>query len=159
MSNVTLPVVEIDMTQALDLALATWGQMYDATFQAIVEKYGEEDALEFLRPFLEKIGESAPVFAEMMGIKGRNAITIGSIFDLYESSVLKTEGEVTEANADRVVKKITQCPFQSLSPGFCKSFTCISEGMARAINPEYRLISTKMMSQGDPYCEWIVERK
>ena len=157
MTEIKLPV--LDNEEAQQLALATWGQMYDFTFQAVVEKFGDEEALNILRPYLEKVGEQAPMFAEMMGIKGNDAIAIASLFCLYEEQVLKVEGKITEQGPDRVVKESFKCPFQGLSLGFCQAFTCISEGMAKAINPDYKVILTKAMTKGDPVCEWIVEKR
>ena len=157
MAELNIPKVELQ--EAHQLALATWGQMCDATVQALVEKFGEAEAMEILQPYFDKIGESSPVFAEMMGITGNDAIAIASLFCLSEQEILKVDGKVTEASPDRVVKESYQCPFQSLSPGFCQAFTCMAESTAKAINPDYKVTTTKMMTAGDPHCEWIVEKK
>lgn len=157
MAELNIPKVELQ--EALQLALATWGQMCDASFQALAERFGAEEAMEILRPHLEKVGEPAPIFAEMMGITVNDATTIASLFCLYEQEVLKVEGKVTEASPDRVVKESYQCPFQSLSPSFCQAFTLVAEGMGKAINPEYKVTTTKMMTAGDSHCEWIIEKK
>lgn len=157
MAELNIPKVELQ--EALQLALATWGQITDASFQALAERFGAEEAMEILRPHLEKVGEPAPVFAEMMGITGNDAIAIASLFCLYEQEVLKVEGKVTEATPDRVVKESYKCPFQSLSPGFCEVFTCVAEGMSKAINPAYKVTTTKTMTAGDSHCEWIIEKK
>jgi hypothetical protein len=157
MSELRVPKVKPE--DAHVLALATWGQMCDALVQAFVKKYGKDEALTMLRADLQKLGEPAPLFAQMMGIEGKDALTIASIFCLYEGQILKVEGKVTEASPERVVKQSTQCPFQGLSSGFCLAFTIMAEGMAAAINPEYKLTVTQMMTDGDPICEWIVEKK
>ncbi len=157
MTKMNLP--EIELAEAHQLALATWGQMVDVSIQAMIDRFGYDEAMDILRPYMEKTGEPAPAFAEMMGIKGNDAIAIASIFCLYEEQVLKVEGCVTELSPDRVVKESTKCPFQNLSVAFCQAFTCMSEGMAKAINPDYQLIMTKMMPKGDPVCEWVIEKK
>ena len=154
-----LNVPKVELQEAHQLALATWGQMCDASVRALVDKFGEKQAMEILQPYFEKIGEPSPLFAEMMGITGNDAMAIASLFCLYEQEVLKVDGKVTEAIPDRVVKESYQCPFQSLSPGFCRAFTCVAEGMSKAINPDYKVTTTKMMTAGDPRCEWIVEKK
>ena len=48
MAELNIPKVEPQ--EALQLALATWGQMCDASYQALVEKCGEEEAMNILRP-------------------------------------------------------------------------------------------------------------
>ena len=58
--------------------------------------------LEIMRPYLEKVGEPALLFAQMKRIEGSDA---------------------------------------------------------RAINLEYEVSVTKMMTEGDSLCEWIVEKK
>ena len=93
-----------------------------------------------------------------MGISGKDAIAIGSLFCLFEEKVIKVEGKVTAMTPESVIKESYQCPFQGLSPGFCQAFTIVAEGMAKAINPEFKVTVTKMMSQGDPICEWIIEK-
>ena len=157
MAELNIPKVE--MQDAFQLALATLGQMCDASVQAMIDKFGAEDAMGILRPYLEKMGEPSPVFAEMMGITGDDAMTIASVFFLSEQEVMKVDGKVTEASPDRVVKESYQCPFQGLSPGFCQAFTLAAEGTAKAINPDYKVTTTKMMTAGDPICEWVIERK
>ena len=153
-----LRIPTIPLEEAHELTLATWGQMCEATFQALAEKFGKDEALTLLQPYLEKIGESAPIFAEMMGIKGNDAVAIASLFCLYEEQVLKVEGRVTELSPDRVVKESTKCPFQGLSSGFCLAFTGIAQGMAKAVNPAYKVTVTRLMTEGDPTCEWVVEK-
>jgi len=154
-----LKIPAIPLEEAHQLALATWGQMYDASFQAVADKLGKDEALKLFQPYLEKVGEPSPIFAEMMGIEGNDAVTIASLFCLYEEQVLKVEGKVTELGPDRVVKQSTACPFQNLSSGFCWAFTGIAEGMAKAINPDYKVTVNKMMTEGDSFCEWVVEKK
>ncbi|MBM3132260.1 MAG: hypothetical protein FJZ95_04405 [Chloroflexi bacterium] len=153
-----LKVPKIATQEAHDLALGTWGLMCDGLMAPMVEKYGFEKALEMLRPYLEKLGESAPLFAEAMGIEGNDAMTIATIFCLYEEQVLKVEGKVTEVSPDRVVKQSTKCPFQNLTPGFCWAFTIMAQGMTKAINPEFEMRVTHLMTEGDSICEWVVVR-
>ena len=157
MREMKIPAVPLE--EAHQLALLTWGQMYDASFQALADKLGKDEALKLLKPYLEKVGEPSPIFAEMMGIEGNDAVTIASLFCLYEEQILKVEGKVTELSPDRVVKQSTACPFQGLTSGFCWAFTAIAEGMAKAINPEYKVTVTKLMTEGDSLCEWVVEKK
>jgi len=96
-----LNIPKIELQEAHQLALATWGQMCDATVQALVDKFGEAEAMEILQPYFDKIGESSPVFAEMMGITGNDAVAIASLFCLSEQEILKVDGKVTEARPDR----------------------------------------------------------
>ena len=154
-----LEIPEVSPEEAQQLAVITWGQMYDASFRALAEKLGQDEALAIMRPYLEKVGEPAPIFAQMKGIEGTDARAIASLFCLYEEKVLNVEGEVTESSPERVVKQSTKCPFQDMSSGFCWAFTSIAEGMAKTINPEYKVSVTRMMTEGDSLCEWVVEKK
>ena len=157
MTLISIPTIETK--DAHDLALATWGLMCDGLLSPLVEEHGQDKALEILRPYIEKLGESAPVFAQMMGISGNDAVAIASVFLLYEDQVLKVEGKVTEASSERVVKQSTRCPFQNCTSGFCWAFTIMAQGMAKAINSDYGVTVTKVMTEGDEMCEWIVEKE
>ena len=64
-----MKIPAVPLKEAHQLALVTWGQMYDASFQALADKLGKDEALKLLKPYLEKVGEPSPIFAEMIGIE------------------------------------------------------------------------------------------
>ena len=55
---VRLNIPKVKLQEAHQLALATWGQMCDASVQALVDNFGEAEAMDILRPYFDKIGEA-----------------------------------------------------------------------------------------------------
>ncbi len=51
MSKLEIP--EVSLEEAQQLAVITWGQMYDASFRALADRLGQDEALEIMRPYLE----------------------------------------------------------------------------------------------------------
>ena len=74
--------------------------------------------------------------------------------------------EVVESTKDRCVGKTTQCPWHKRWKEQGVDFnTCgvghqkWGEGAAERLNPNFTFKLTKNMVLGDPYCQWVVERK
>ena len=134
---------------------------YIATFmQALTDKFGSEEALKFIRPYLIKMGkEMAEVAPPMLGIEGKDAIAIGTLIRVFEEEVLKVKGEVTEASPDKVVAVNTACVFQDCKPEACLQFQNAVDGIIQGINPAYRWRMTKLIPKGDKVCEWVLEKK
>jgi len=134
---------------------------YIATFmQALTDKFGSEEALKFIRPYLVKAGkETTEVAAPMLGITGKDAIAIGTLIRVFEEEIMKIEGKVTEASPDKVVAVNTKCIMQDCKPEACLQFQHTVDGIIEAINPEYTWRLTKMIPKGDKECEWVLEKK
>ena len=134
---------------------------YIATFmQALTDKFGSEEALKFIRPYLIKMGkETAEVAPPMLGITGKDAIAIGTLIRVFEEHILKVKGEVTEASPDKVVAVNTACVFQDCKPEVCLIFQHVTDGVIEGINPAYRYRMTKLIPKGDKECEWVLEKK
>ncbi len=130
-----------------------------AAIRALADKFGAEEALKILRPYLKEIGKEAGAMAPIMGFTSNDAIAIASFLHLFEEQVLLVEGKPTEVSPDRVVKEVTKCPFQSFAPEFCLAFQSLVEGIVEAINPDYKWTLPKFIPKGDPICQWIVEKK
>jgi predicted ArsR family transcriptional regulator len=154
-----LKMLRLSSEEAHQFALLAWGQIYANSLQALVDKLGSEEALRLLHPYLERVGESAPAMAQMMGITGNDATAIASLIHLFDEQVLLVEGRPTEVSTERVVKEITKCPFQDFAPEFCLALLSANQGMVKAMNPEYTFMMPKFIPNGDPICQWILEKK
>jgi len=155
-----LEVPEIPLEIAYQQLLITLKDFLATFMQALTDKFGSEEALKFIRPYLvEHSKRSAEVAAPMLGITGKDAIAIGTLMRIFEERILKVEGKVTEASPDKVVAVNTACVFQDCKPEVCLVFQHITDGTIQAINPEYRMRLTKMIPKGDKVCEWVLEKK
>jgi len=141
--------------------LLTMFKDYTAIFmQALTDKFGSEEALKFIRPYLVEHGKRlAEVAAPMLGITGKDAIAIGTLIRVFEEEILKVKGEVTEASPDKVVAVNTTCIFQDCKPEACLQFQHEVNGLIEGINPKYRWRITKLIPKGDKECEWVLEKK
>ena len=157
MAELKIPQLPADM--AHQQALAAMGGYYAAAIRALVDKFGSEEALKILHPYLKESGKEVGAMAEMMGFTSKDAIAIASLIHLFEEQVLLVAGKPTEVSPDRVVKEMTKCPFQDFAPEFCLAFLSLCEGICEAINPEYKWTLPKFIPKGDLICQWIVEKK
>jgi hypothetical protein len=155
-----LEAIKLTQDQAHQQLLGTLVSYADAFMRAIVDKLGSREALELVRPYVfdlgKKVGESAP----QSGIKGKDAIAIGTLVHTVEQEVLKIEGEIKEASPDKVVKVCTKCALKDCAPETCMQFESLVAGEIDAIAPgQYTWKLTKIMPKGDKVCEWVVEKK
>jgi predicted ArsR family transcriptional regulator len=157
MAKLEIPQLPVEM--AHQQAGASWGGIYAAAIRALVDKFGSKEALKILHPYLKEMGKETGAMAEMLGFTSKDAIAIASLIHLFEKQMLLVKGEPTEVSPNRVVKEITECPFQSFAPEFCLAFLSVCEGICQAINPDYKWTLPKFIPKGDPICQWIVEKK
>ena len=135
------------------------GRAAATLMQAMVDRFGSEETQKIIYPSLKQLGKEIASFAPELGITGNDALALSAISHLMEEQVLRVVGKPIEASPDRVVKQVTACPFQNLPADFCYAFQPICDGIAEAINPQYRWVLTKLIPKGDPICEFIWEKK
>jgi hypothetical protein len=140
-------------------AVVLLGQAAAMLMQAIVDRFGPEETQRIIYPSLKRLGKEIASAAPALGITGNDALTLSALTHLMEQQVLRVVGEPTEASSDRVVKQVTACPLQNLPVDVCYAFQPICDGIAEAINPQYRWVLTKAIPKGDPICEFIWEKK
>ena len=157
MAELKIPQLPPEMAHLQAMQVA--GGWYATAIRALVDKFGAEEALKILHPYLKEVGKQAGPVAEMLGITSKDAIAIASVLHLMEDQVMLVKGKLTEVSPDRVVKEVTECPFQPSAPELCLSFLSVCEGVCEAINPEYKWTLPKFIPKGDPICQWIVEKK
>jgi hypothetical protein len=157
MAELKIPQIPLEMAHGQ--ALAAMGMRDAMILETLVAKFGSEAAQKMIYPRLKEMGKQMAVMASQLGITGKDATAIAAFIHLFEQQILNIEGEPTEVSANRVVKEITKCPFQSLPVDFCMAFQGAVDGIIDAINPEYKWSLTKLIPRGDSICQWIVEKK
>ena len=154
-----LRVPQISAEDALQWTIMIDSGMYPVFVQPLLERFGLEETMKILQPGIDSMSQGTSIFAQMVGIEGNDAIAIASLIRFVEERLLKCEGKVIEVSADRVVAELNKCPFQACSPDFCRVYDGTTDGMVKAMNPAYKFAMTKMMSAGDPVCQWVLEKK
>ncbi len=140
-------------------AVVLLGRATAVLMQAMVDRFGSEETQKIVYPSLKQLGKEIASLAPDLGITGKDALALSAISHLMEEQVLRVVGKPIDATPDRVVKQVTACPFQDLPVDVCYAFQPICDGIAEAINPQYRWVLTKAIPKGDPICEFIWEKK
>ncbi|NVM27855.1 MAG: hypothetical protein HWN65_03345 [Candidatus Helarchaeota archaeon] len=157
MSKLDVPDIVLDM--AYEQLLSLTKDIINLFMKALTDKFGSEEALKLIRPYFFEQGKMMANFAPLLGIKGNDAMAIGTFLRFFEEKIMKIKGEVTEVSPDRVVAVNKKCIFKKCIPEACLQFQNIVDGMIEVINPDYVWKMTKLMPKGDDVCEWIVEKK
>lgn len=115
-----------------------------------------------------QVGKGTKELADTLGLKAENPKDIDEIMQLTAMASMGPEFkfETVEASEDRVVGRTTQCPWHErwkelgIKEDFCTvGHTAWGEGAMESLNPNFTFSLDKNMVRGDPYCEWVVERK
>ncbi len=66
------------------------------------------------------------------------------------------------ATEKRAAFRILKCPLHDdpkseTTPAVCSAYSMFEKTSARIANPKLNCTQTKVMSKGDPYCEWVFE--
>lgn len=157
MSELDVPDIVLDM--AYEQLLSLTKDIINLFMKALTDKFGSEEALKLIRPYFYDQGKMMANFAPLLGIKGNDAMAIGTFIRFFEEKIMKIKGKVTEVSPDRVVAVNKKCIFKDCIPEACLQFQNIVDGMIEVINPDYVWKMTKLMPKGDDVCEWIVEKK
>jgi len=154
-----LKVPQLPPEMAHEQVITAMGTRDAMILQTIVDQLGSEKAQKMIYPRLKEMGKQMAAMAPTMGITGKDATAIASFLHVFEKQMMKIEGEPTEVSPNRVVKKITKCPLQNLPVDYCLSYQGITDGIVEGINPEYKWTLAKFIPKGDPFCQWIVQKK
>jgi len=157
MSDLEIPDMVLEMKYETLLSLTK--DIINLFMKALTDKFGSEDALKFIRPYFYENGKLMANFAPLLGIKGNDAIAIGTFIRFFEEKIMNIKGKTTEVSPERVVAVNTKCIFKNCEPEACLQFQHTVDGMIDAINPEYVWRMTKILTKGDDVCEWVVEKK
>ena len=157
MTEVEVPQLPPEV--ARQQAVALLSRAGAALLQALVDRFGSEEAQRIIYPAFKQLGREVAALAPQIGITGNDAVALSAITHVMEEQVLGVVGKPVAESRDRVVKHATSCPLQGLPMDVCRTFQPICDGIAEAINPQYRWVLTKAIPNGDPICEFIWEKK
>jgi hypothetical protein len=157
MTEVEVPQLPPEV--ARQQAVALLSRAGAALLQALVDRFGSEEAQRIVYPAFKQLGREVAALAPQIGITGNDAVALSSITHVMEEQVLGVVGKPVAESRDRVVKHATSCPLQGLPMDVCRTFQPICDGIAEVMNPQYRWVLTKAIPNGDPICEFIWEKK
>lgn len=138
---------------------------YDMVFrQALGEKYDEIEL-----PIWTEAGKETKDLAEALKLPSGNAKEIGETRRIITSILFGPEfkWETGEESENRAVWRLMVCPLMNravemgLEPRISNLSVCQAyvKSSIENLNPEYTLRYNKNMCSGDPYCEFVIERR
>jgi len=123
---------------------------------------GEEKTAEILSVFMAGNAKKY-VKAGMEGfdIQGNDAWALASYFKLATGDVIGYNAELVQESPKRVLYRLyPPCiwfPELDIPPSFCRAMGAFEKVAAEIVNPKIKIISGKLMTAGDSYCEIIFE--
>jgi hypothetical protein len=149
----------------MDPELQPWIDRYElaVTFaQAMIEELGEPRALTILAKAFEKL--QMKVGRDLATQLGDNSLQA-----LAEHTRRKAAGsstrEIVEITDRHIATRISQCPapaaFAALgAPDLCRLYCDSDYAYIKAFNPNMRMVRTRTIAAGDPYCNhiWVLDR-
>lgn len=151
-----------------ELATSGLTGAYIAISNALQKAVGQEKFEEFNGGLWFEAGKAARDFADSFDLPTKTAGDIESVTHLLAQASMGPEFvfEIAESTENRCVGRTTRCPWhkrwkeQGLDMDTCGvGHQRWGEGAVESLNPDFSFRLTRNMLHGDPYCEWVVERK
>jgi len=139
-----------------------------AHLDALHKAAGKAQYTEIIRQIWTQIGQGAAADVERMGMETDNAWQVAEAGVTFCMCAMGPEYQIEEleASEDRAVMKITECPWNNRMGELGISEDLLSacdrafwSQFVYSLNPEVTMKHGKQMHCGDPYCEWIFEKK
>jgi len=125
-------------------------------YEAIYEQHGE-DGLHLIRnvsrDFGTRIGTNVKRKDNLKGLAqvGRYLL---KVFDMVSD-----DWRIQEFTEDRLVVRVTRCPYGFTRDEVCRAHTCMEEALVAALDDDLDYRVGRSIPQGDPSCEHILSRK
>jgi len=140
-------------------ACRSYGAIWGIIGTTVSEDLGKA-GIEAVRRALRKVAEKQATRAFESGRYPRNAKGVAEYMKFAEET-LGMIVEVPEATERRSVFRILKCPLyedpERQSAELCDAYAEFEETAAKTANPKLKCTITKLLSKGDPYCEWVFE--
>lgn len=141
---------------------------YTACANALQQAVGEAKFNEFNAEVWYQAGKAVKEIVDTFGLPVDDARQIEEALELSVRASMgpEAEFEVVEAGQGRCVGRLSKCPWhermKELGIGWdmCRAgHQSWGAGAVESVNPDFTHSLTKCMPGGDPYCEFVVERK
>ena len=151
-------------------AIATKGLIgaLTAHLNAIYSIAGKQKYAEIVGEIWNQIGQGSAEEIKSLGRTGDNAKSVAETGVEICICAMGPEYRIEEieASEDKAIMKITECPWWNRMKEFRISHDLLTacdiafwKHFVRTLNPNISMRHGKQMHRGDPYCEWIFEKK
>ncbi len=141
-------------------ACRSYGLIWGLIGSTVGEELGEA-GVRAIGHGMKKVAERQVAKAFESGRFPRNAKGMAEYMMLAEGT-LGMLVEMPEATERKAVFRILKCPLHDdpkaeTTPEVCSAYAEFEKNGARIANPKLACTQTRVMSKGDPYCEWVFE--
>jgi hypothetical protein len=122
-------------------------------YEAVYERFGEAglDLIRHVsREFGTGIGENVRKKHRLKGIAevGRYLL---KVFDM-----ITDEWSVSEYTRDRLIIKVTRCPYPFSNDKICQAHTCMEQALVATLDKNLEYSVARSIPRGDPFCEHLL---
>ncbi len=138
---------------------------FENLVKTLHSELGEERAAEILETFMRNNAKKYVVASmKAFGIEGNDAWSLASYFKLATGDVIGYKAELSRPEPNVVSYRLDPpClwfPDLDIPPSFCRAMGCFEIEAAKIVNPNIEVKHTKLMMDGDDYCEiQFIEKK
>ena len=123
---------------------------------------GEEKSCAILSEFMADNARKFVVEGmEKFGIRGNDPWALASYFKLATGDIIGYNVELVKESPNKVYYRLyPPClwfPKLDVPPSFCRALGTMEVEAAKIVNPDIKIKVEKLMTAGDPYCEFIFE--
>jgi len=131
---------------------------FENLVKTLHSELGEDKAVEILETFMRNNAKKYVVASmKAFGIQGNDAWALASYFKLATGDVIGYKAELSRPEPNVVSYRLyPPClwfPDLDIPPSFCRAMGCFEKEAAKIVNPNIEIKHTKLMMDGDDYCE------
>lgn len=150
---------EITAEERQMMAIESYALMWALTFSSMVDRFGTDEALRLIEPAMRHFGtKGALMNRERFGIDGHDLEGMVECLD-FIGNTMQIKAHIQTMDEDSCLWIVDKCPFENTSPEVCMAFDIILDAHVQAHNPEFCSYHTSMVSKGDRFCSFVVERR
>jgi hypothetical protein len=140
---------------------------YEIIFELVrrlSENMGKFEMINGLRPWARMSGQALCInLQKVFGIEGSDIERIAEVSQLMEllTGCPFSPSQMIQLSDERIISAgHLDCLNRGAPVEFCIIFhETILNGICEAINPEYKCRFTQMITNGDPICSYVIEKK
>jgi len=130
--------------------------------KTIWRELGEERTCQILSSFMS---ENAKRYVQSgltgFGIEGNDSWALASYFKLATGDIIGYKAELIRESPKKVKYRLyPPClwfPDLDIPPSFCRALGSFEQTACQIVNPTVQAHATKLMTAGDPFCEFVFE--
>jgi hypothetical protein len=146
-----------------NLAYDCISQVVVQDFKLFLETVGAQKVLSAYQPMGEYSGHAiARNFLNRLELKGDGSDVVAIPVYAFTNNMLNCSSDPIEIRERGVEVRTTSCiaSKNGVPPEYCVAVSHnAGNGVAKEINPEFEIVYTHHLTQGDPYCRYVVKRR